>query len=205
MIPDRIEAATFLAALGVAGGELTLDGARADHMDMLITKLGEMGMRISPDSDGLWAMAPERLRAVDVSTLPYPGLATDYKPLLVAMLATADGVGIVTENLFSGRFRYVDELVRMGADIRTEAHHAVVRGEPHAVGCAGAGPRHPGRRRPGGRRRCGPTARRWCATPTTSTGATSASSRSWGASARTCTRGMTGGPSLFVAGRRPLS
>ncbi|MET0158356.1 MAG: UDP-N-acetylglucosamine 1-carboxyvinyltransferase, partial [Acidimicrobiales bacterium] len=66
--------------------------------------------------------------SVDVSTLPYPGLATDYKPLLVAMLAVADGVGIVTENLFAGRFRYVDELVRMGADIRTESHHAVVRG-----------------------------------------------------------------------------
>ena len=63
-----------------------------------------------------------------MSTLPYPGLATDYKPLLVAMLAVADGVGIVTENLFAGRFRYVDELVRMGADIRTESHHAVVRG-----------------------------------------------------------------------------
>ena len=65
---------------------------------------------------------------MDVSTLPYPGLATDYKPLLVAMLTVADGVGIVTENLFAGRFRYIDELVRMGADIRTESHHAVVRG-----------------------------------------------------------------------------
>ena len=128
VVPDRIEAATFLAAVGVAGGEITLTGARADHMDMLIAKLGEMGMRISPTADGLWAMAPGRLLATDVSTLPYPGVATDYKPLLVAMLATADGVGIVTENLFSGRFRYVDELVRMGADIRTEGHHAVIRG-----------------------------------------------------------------------------
>ncbi len=128
VVPDRIEAATFLAALGIAGGELTLVGARHDHMDMLVAKLGEMGMRISPDPDGVWAMAPKRLRAVDVSTLPYPGVATDYKPLLVAMLATADGVGIVTENLFAGRFRYIDELVRMGADIRTEGHHAVVRG-----------------------------------------------------------------------------
>jgi UDP-N-acetylglucosamine 1-carboxyvinyltransferase len=134
VIPDRVEAATFLAALGVAGGEITLAGARADHMDMLITKLGDMGMRISPDSEGLWAMAPRRLRAVDVATLPYPGLATDYKPLLVALLATADGVGIVTENLFAGRFRYIDELVRMGADIRTESHHAVVRGKPTLSG-----------------------------------------------------------------------
>jgi len=128
VIPDRIEAATFLAAVGAAGGEITLQGARADHMDMLITKLGAMGMRISPQTDGVWAMAAGRLRSVDVSTLPYPGIATDYKPLIVALLATADGVGIVTENLFAGRFRYVDELVRMGADIRTEGHHAVVRG-----------------------------------------------------------------------------
>lgn len=128
VIPDRIEAATFLAAVGVAGGEVTLQGARADHMDMLMAKVGDMGMRISPDGDGLWVMAPSRLRAVDVATLPYPGIATDYKPLLVAMLATADGVGIVTENLFAGRFRYIDELVRMGADIRTEGTHAVVRG-----------------------------------------------------------------------------
>jgi len=134
VIPDRVEAATFLAALGIAGGELMMEGARADHMDMLIAKLGDMGMRISPDSSGLWAMAPRPLRAVDVATLPYPGLATDYKPLLVAMLATADGVGIVTENLFAGRFRYVDELVRMGADIRTESHHAVVRGRPTLSG-----------------------------------------------------------------------
>lgn len=134
VVPDRIEAATYLAAVGVAGGELTLEGARADHMDMLIEKLGEMGMRISPASEGLWAMAPERLQAVDVATLPYPGVATDYKPLLVTMLAVADGVGIVTENIFAGRFRYIDELIRMGADIRTDAHHAVVRGRPQLSG-----------------------------------------------------------------------
>jgi UDP-N-acetylglucosamine 1-carboxyvinyltransferase len=134
VIPDRIEAATFLAAVGVAGGEITLQGARPDHMDMLCRKLGEMGMRISPTNDGLWAMVNRRLSSVDVSTLPYPGIATDYKPLLVAMLSVAEGVGIVTENLFSGRFRYVDELVRMGADIRTEGHHAVVRGVPQLSG-----------------------------------------------------------------------
>ncbi len=70
----------------------------------------------------------ERLHSVDVSTLPYPGIATDFKPLIVAMLTVGDDVGIVTENLFTGRFRYIDELIRMGADIRTEGHHAVVRG-----------------------------------------------------------------------------
>lgn len=134
VVPDRIEAATYLSALGVAQGELTLTGANADHMTMLIKKLGEMGLRCSPDSEGVWAMAPGRLRSVDVSTLPYPGIATDYKPFFVAMLCVADGVGIVTENLFAGRWRYVDELVRMGADIRTESHHAVVRGQERLSG-----------------------------------------------------------------------
>ena len=128
VIPDRIEAATYLAAAGIAGGEINLIGARPDHMDMLCQKVGEMGMRISADSEGLWVMANKSLNAVDLATLPYPGIATDYKPFLVAMLAVAEGVGIVTENLFSGRFRYIDELVRMGADIRTEGHHAVIRG-----------------------------------------------------------------------------
>ncbi len=128
VIADRIEAATYLAAVGIAGGEITVQGARHDHMVMLCQKLGEMGMRISPDPDGIWALVPRRLQSSDCSTLPYPGLATDFKPFLVSLLATSEGVGIVTENLFSGRFRYVDELRRMGADIRTDSHHAVVRG-----------------------------------------------------------------------------
>ena len=128
VIPDRIEAATLLTAVAMAGGEITVDGARSDHMDMFIQKLGDMGVRIAPSSSGLWASATSRLHSVDVSTLPYPGIATDYKPLFVTMLSVADGIAIVTENLFAGRFKYVSELIRMGADIRTEGHHAVVRG-----------------------------------------------------------------------------
>ncbi len=134
LVPDRIEAATYLAATAVAGGEVTLGGARADHMDLLLRKVEQMGVTTVACSEGVRVLAPERLRAVDVSTLPYPGLATDYKPLLVAALAVADGVAIVTENIFAGRFRYVDELVRMGADIRTEGHHAVVRGRERLSG-----------------------------------------------------------------------
>lgn len=128
VIPDRIQAATFLAALGVSGGEILLAEARYDHMDMVCQKVGEMGLRTSPDRDGIWAMSNRRLRAVDLSTLPYPGVATDYKPFLVALLAVAQGTSIVTENLFAGRFRYVDELVQLGAEIRTDGNHAVVRG-----------------------------------------------------------------------------
>ncbi len=129
VIPDRIEAATWCAAVGIAGGEVTIEGARPDHMDMVIQKMADMGVRISPSSSGLWASGDGDLRATDVATLPYPGIATDYKPMLVAMLSVADGSGIVTENIFhDNRFAYVAELNRMGADIRTEAHHAVVRG-----------------------------------------------------------------------------
>ncbi|WP_423920117.1 UDP-N-acetylglucosamine 1-carboxyvinyltransferase [Candidatus Poriferisodalis sp.] len=134
VIPDRIEAATFLAAVGMCGGSVFLRDAVADHMTMLIRKLTEMEVRIVSDAAGVRATATGRLSAADVSTLPYPGLATDYKPFLVSMLTTASGVGIVTENIFTGRFRYIDELRRMGADIRTEGHHAVVRGTERLSG-----------------------------------------------------------------------
>ncbi len=131
VVPDRIEAATYLAAVGMAGGSIAVEGARVDHMEMLLDRLSAMGLRVDDGGDRLWATAPGptgRLISVDVSTLPYPGVATDYKPLLVALLSVADGVGILTENVFAGRFRYIPELVRMGADIRVEGHHAVVRG-----------------------------------------------------------------------------
>ncbi len=123
-----------MAALGVAGGEVVLEGARPDHMDMLMQKLGEMGVRTSSHPDGVWGMAPARLTATDVSTLPYPGIGSDYMPLFVATMAVADGVAIVAENIFTGRFRYVDELARMGADIRTEDHYAIVQGVPRLSG-----------------------------------------------------------------------
>ena len=134
VIPDRIEAATFLAAVGMCGGSVFLRDAVADHMAMLIRKLTEMEVHIVSDAAGVRATATGRLSSADVSTLPYPGLATDYKPFLVSMLTTSSGVGIVTENIFTGRFRYIDELRRMGADIRTEGHHAVVRGTERLSG-----------------------------------------------------------------------
>jgi UDP-N-acetylglucosamine 1-carboxyvinyltransferase len=91
-------------------------------------KLCEMGMRVSPTSDGLWALANTRLRAVDVATLPHPGFATDFMPLAVSLMTVAEGSAIVTENVYDGRFQFVDELARMGADVRTEGRHAIVRG-----------------------------------------------------------------------------
>jgi UDP-N-acetylglucosamine 1-carboxyvinyltransferase len=131
---DRVEAGTLLMACGIAGGEVELVGIRAEHLEMVIMKLCEMGMRISPTSDGVWARGPERLRAVDVATLPHPGFATDFMPLAVALMTVADGSAIVTENVYDGRFQFVDELARMGADVRTEGRHAIVRGVPRLSG-----------------------------------------------------------------------
>ncbi len=128
VIADRVEAATMAAAVGLATGNVNLVGAPSMYMDMVLEKLRAIGLTITETSCGLNVICKDRLRATDVATLPYPGVATDYKPFIVTMLSVADGVSIVTENLFSGRFKYVDELRRMGADIRTEGHHAVIRG-----------------------------------------------------------------------------
>jgi len=136
VINDRVQAATYIAAVAVAGGDVFVRGARAEHMEMLLNRYAEMGVSITPQADGLRVVANERLRAIDFSTLPYPGIATDYKPLLVGMLSVASGTGIATENLYPGRFRYVDELQKLGADIRIDGHHAVIRGVEQLVGAS---------------------------------------------------------------------
>ncbi|HLX77737.1 MAG TPA: UDP-N-acetylglucosamine 1-carboxyvinyltransferase [Acidimicrobiales bacterium] len=128
VINDRVEAATFLCAAAIAGGEVHVQGARSDHMDMYLAKLDQMGVDLEATTSGITARSEGRPRSVDVVTLPYPGVATDYKPLLVTALSIGTGVAIVSENIYAGRFRYVDELRRMGANITTEGHHAVVRG-----------------------------------------------------------------------------
>ena len=134
VIPDRVVAATYLAAGLITGGAVRVIDARADHMEMLLRKIEAMGGVVDVTGPGIVVRGPARLRGCDVSTLPYPGVATDYKPLLTTMLAVADGVSVVTENLFAGRFRYVDELVRLGSNITTDGHHAMIRGVDHLVG-----------------------------------------------------------------------
>ncbi len=125
---DRIDAGTFLMACGVAGGDITLEGIRFDQLEMVIVKLRQMGMEITVTDSGLRAQADKRLKSVDVATLPFPGFATDFMPMTVALLSVADGTSIVSENIFDSRFSFIDELNRMGSDIRTEDRHAVVRG-----------------------------------------------------------------------------
>jgi len=134
IVGDRIEAGTLLMACGAAGGSIAVEGIDVEHVEMVVRKLGEMGMTIEATPDGLLARADEPLRAVDVQTLPYPGFSTDFMPLAVALLTRAEGTAIVTENIFDNRFAFVDELNRMGADIRTEGRHAVVRGVTRLTG-----------------------------------------------------------------------
>ncbi|MGD0055128.1 MAG: UDP-N-acetylglucosamine 1-carboxyvinyltransferase [Acidimicrobiales bacterium] len=134
VITDRVVSATYLAAGLISAGEVRVVDARADHMEMLLHKLRAMGAVVDTTGEGISARGPARLAATDVATLPYPGVATDYKPLITTMLSVANGPSVVTENLFAGRFRYVDELVRLGANITTEGHHAMVRGVEHLEG-----------------------------------------------------------------------
>jgi UDP-N-acetylglucosamine 1-carboxyvinyltransferase len=129
VVADRVEAATFAVAACATRGDVFLEGARADHLDIPMSKLSEAGADIRSDADGIHVRMDERPHAVDIITLPYPGFPTDLQPQMMSMLAVAQGPGsIVTENVFESRFMFVDELNRMGADIRTEGHHAVIRG-----------------------------------------------------------------------------
>jgi len=114
---------------------VTVTDARRAHMETLLRKLATIGTELSGEV-GITAKGPARPNACDVATLPYPGVATDYKPLLVAVLSVADGTSVVTENLFEGRFRYVEELQRLGAQVRTEGHHVVIDGQTNLTGSA---------------------------------------------------------------------
>lgn len=134
IVGDRIEAGTLLMACGIVGGEVTLEGITISDLEMVVLKLGDMGMKVSPTKDGIWAMASTPLNAVDISTLPFPGFATDYMPMAVALLSTCTGTSIVTENIYDNRFGFANELVRMGADIRTEGRHCVIRGSQNLSG-----------------------------------------------------------------------
>jgi UDP-N-acetylglucosamine 1-carboxyvinyltransferase len=128
VVPDRVEAGTFALAACATEGEVVLRGARADHLDLFLAKLSDSGAALDDGEGAIRVRMDGRPKPVDFVTLPYPGFPTDLQPQMMAMLAAADGTSIATENVFESRFMFVDELLRMGADIRTEGHHSVVRG-----------------------------------------------------------------------------
>ena len=133
-VPDRIVAGTWAVAAVMTGGDITIENARADHLDMALDKLVAAGAQVEGGEGGLRVRMDRRPTAVDVVTLPYPGFPTDLQPQFIALNAIADGSAIVTENLFEARFRFVHELARLGADVRTDGHHALVRGRPRLSG-----------------------------------------------------------------------
>ncbi|NMB01506.1 MAG: UDP-N-acetylglucosamine 1-carboxyvinyltransferase [Firmicutes bacterium] len=133
IIPDRIEAGTFLFAAAITGGDIRLKSVVAEHLRVPIVKLEEAGVTVTRGDNELHVVAPQRLKSVDVETLPYPGFPTDLQQPLVAAMCLADGTSVVRETIFD-RFRYVDELRRMGADIKTEQNTAIIRGVPQLTG-----------------------------------------------------------------------
>jgi UDP-N-acetylglucosamine 1-carboxyvinyltransferase len=134
VIPDRIEAGTFMIAAGITGGEINVLGCVPRHLEALINKLRDTGMRIRPTEGGLRVAAGSKISSVDVKTLPHPGFPTDLQAQIMAYLCVASGLSVITETVFENRFMHVSELMRMGADITIQGGSAVVRGVPSLNG-----------------------------------------------------------------------
>lgn len=127
-VPDRIVAGSWAVAAVMTQGDITVRNGNADHLVIALEKLVKAGAQIDSWDGGFRVTMQGRPKAVDIVTLPYPGFATDLQPQFIAMNAVADGTAMITENLFEARFRFVQELSRLGADVRTDGHHALVRG-----------------------------------------------------------------------------
>ena len=134
IIPDRIEAGTFMVAAAITNGDVTLENVIPEHLEPVTAKLREAGTEINVLGDALRITCPARISAVDVKTMPYPGFPTDMQPQMVALLTKSQGTSIVSESIFENRFKYVDELRRMGAQIKLEWRVAIVSGVPRLTG-----------------------------------------------------------------------
>ena len=128
IIPDRIEAGSFVIAAALTGGEVLVKRARAAHLDAFLIKLDEAGVTLSTDESGIRVRRNGSIKSVDVTTLPYPGFPTDLQAQLMVLMAVADGVSVMTETIFENRFMHAQELDRMGAQIKLEGNRAIVRG-----------------------------------------------------------------------------
>lgn len=127
-VPDRIVAGTWAIAAVMTRGDVTIHNANAQHLELVLDKLVATGAQVDVVFDGIRVAMDRRPSAVDIVTLPYPGFPTDLQPQVIALNAISEGAAMVTENLFEARFRFVQELARLGADVRTDGHHALVRG-----------------------------------------------------------------------------
>jgi UDP-N-acetylglucosamine 1-carboxyvinyltransferase len=134
IMPDRIETGTLMVAADITGGDVTLCGADANHLGAVIEKLQEAGVRIEAAGDDLRVIGPERLRAANIETSPFPGFPTDMQAQFMALMTLADGKSRINETVFENRFMHVSELQRMGADISIKSGTALVRGVPNLSG-----------------------------------------------------------------------
>ncbi|WP_302177039.1 UDP-N-acetylglucosamine 1-carboxyvinyltransferase [Megamonas funiformis] len=135
IIPDRIEAGTYMVAVAMTGGDIYIENAISEHLKPVIAKLNEAGVKIEEDIDGIRVSCNKRPKAIDIKTLPYPGFPTDMQAQFMAMLTIADGTSLVTETVFENRFMHVDELKRMGACIKVDGRTSIVEGVPSLNGC----------------------------------------------------------------------
>jgi UDP-N-acetylglucosamine 1-carboxyvinyltransferase len=129
-VSDRIVAGTWAFAAAIAGGEVSVEGGDPRHLDLVLDKLGDAGAEIATTPGGFAVRAERRLRSFDVVTLPFPGFPTDLQPFAMALASVSEGTAMITENVFESRFMFAQELARLGADLHTDGHHAVVRGVP---------------------------------------------------------------------------
>jgi len=128
VIPDRIETATFIAAAAITRGDVNIKGGRPEHLEAVINKIKEAGVRVVQKNDKLIVKGPERLSPIDIKTMPHPGFPTDMQAQFMALMSIADGTSLITESIFENRFMHVAELRRMGADITVEGSTATVKG-----------------------------------------------------------------------------
>ena len=128
IMPDRIEAGTLLCAVAVTGGKIELKNANSEHISPVLDKLEEAGCNIQIEKKSIKLSGPKRLKAVDIKTMPYPGFPTDMQAIFGAILCTAHGTSTITENIFENRFKYIQELQRMGAKINIEGKTAIIKG-----------------------------------------------------------------------------
>jgi UDP-N-acetylglucosamine 1-carboxyvinyltransferase len=136
VIPDRIEAGTFMIAAAITGGDVTIEEIIPEHVEALTSKLREIGVIVDTGEEKIRIRTEKKFKGVDVTVLPYPGFPTDLQPQITALLSIAEGTSVITENVFGGRFSYVDELIRMGAVIRVESRSAIVKGNNVLSGAA---------------------------------------------------------------------
>ena len=134
IMPDRIEAGTFMLAAGITQGNVKLLNCNLSHMEAVTTKLKEAGLEIFPEGGGVKVIGPVNIKPVDVKTLPYPGFPTDMQAQIMALMCLANGLSVINETVFENRFMHVSELKRMGADIRIEGGNAIVRGLANLTG-----------------------------------------------------------------------